>query len=101
MPADWRDVVHRRVALWRQLDDAERASAEAVVTWLVATRHWEAARGFTLEEHMTVTIAANAAVLAVGLGTGAYRDVSAVIVHPSTVTLDGQRSRAAPTPKRG
>lgn len=92
----WRPLVQRRVALWAQLDDGEAAAAEDLVGWLMASRHWEAARGFALEEHMAVTIAANAALLALGLGTGAFRDVSAIVVHPTTVTLAGERAGPAP-----
>jgi Mlc titration factor MtfA (ptsG expression regulator) len=88
--------VDRRVALWRHLDDAERAEAEATTSWLLDKARWEAARGFTLTDDVPLTIAAQAALLVLGLGPPAYRIVSAVVVHPSTVTLHGPRAGPAP-----
>jgi Mlc titration factor MtfA (ptsG expression regulator) len=81
----------QRVPSWPTLSDDERSRLEAGATDLIATKRWEAARGWTLTEEMQVTIAGNAALLVLGLGGEAYRTVSAIIVHPTTVTLRGER----------
>jgi len=58
---------------------------------MLAEKHWEAANGFTLTDEMSLLIAAEASLLVLGLSFEHYRDVSAIIVHPSTVTLTGAR----------
>ena len=85
MPEGWTAIVEERVALWRALDDGERAVLEAMCDWLLRHKHWEAASGFSLNDEITVTIAAQAALLILELGTDAYREVSAVIVYPSSM----------------
>jgi Mlc titration factor MtfA (ptsG expression regulator) len=79
------------VPTWAVLEDAERSQLEDITAFLIATKRWEAARGFTLTEEMQVTIAGQAALLVLGLGEESYRIVSAIIVHPTTLTLRGER----------
>lgn len=91
-PPSWRQLVESRVPQWAQLDGAERAELESTALWLVASKRWEAAKGFELTDDVPVTIAGHAALLVLGLGRDPYRAVSAIIVHPSTVTLHGPRA---------
>jgi len=58
---------------------------------LLAEKHWEAANGFALTDEMSLLIAAEASLLVLGLSFEHYRDVGAIIVHPSTVVLSGPR----------
>ncbi len=95
LPESWHDVVTTRMALWAQLDDDEQASVQETARWLLGSKHWEAARGFSLTDEVRVLIAAQAALLVLGLGQDQYRIVSAIIVHPTTVTTTGER--AGPT----
>jgi hypothetical protein len=44
---------------------------------------------------MRYTIAEQAALLAIGLDAGCYRDVQAIIVHPTTAVLNGPRAAEA------
>jgi Mlc titration factor MtfA (ptsG expression regulator) len=64
------------VPTWATLDEDERSRLEAI----------------TLDEEMQITIAGQAALLVLGLGEDAYRAVSAIIVHPTTVVLRGERA---------
>lgn len=91
----WEDVASR-LHHWTDLDDAEQERLAALTEWLVATRHWEAARGFALTQEVVVTIAVNASLLVLDLDRRAYRDVRAVVVHPRTVVLRGPRTTAVP-----
>jgi MtfA peptidase len=77
---------------WHLLDGAERAQLADRIERLVRRTHWEAARGFALDQEIVVTIAANAALLAFGLDRDCYRHVRAVVVHPRTFTSRGVRS---------
>lgn len=63
---------------------------------LILTKNWEAANGFELTGEMQLLIAAQAALLVLGLDIGHYREVGAIIVHPSTVVLRGPRGSSVP-----
>lgn len=90
LPA-WRDLLAERMAHWAVLDDAERARLERRTLDLLVGPRWEAADGFTLTEEMQVLIAAQAALIALGLPDDCYRGVTTIIVHPTTMVLRGPR----------
>lgn len=78
----------RHVAVWKLLDDQERAVLAAHLEVLVTTKRWEAAQGFELTDRMRTVIAAQAALLVLGLDLDHYRGVASIIVHPSTMRFD-------------
>ena len=79
---------------WSFLDEDERQRLGELVAELLAGKSWEAARGFTLTDEMCTVIAAQAALVVLGLDLETYREVRAVIVHPTTVT--SRRPRPGP-----
>ena len=83
------DIVERRVAVWSALDAGERERLEAASDWLLRHKHWEAANGFALDDEITVTIAAQAALLVVGLSIDEYREVGTIIVYPAAMRSRG------------
>ena len=87
--AAWEDVLTRGFGHWRLLEDGERDRLRTLLAEFVAGWRWEAANGFDLTEEMKVLIAAQAAVLLLGLEIDEYPQLSSVIVHPSTVRLRG------------
>lgn len=89
----WRDLCDRRFRWWGALDPVERRHLEDLALALVADKSWEAANGFELSDEMMVTIAVQAALLALELPGDAYRGVQAIVVHPSTLVLDGEHSQ--------
>jgi MtfA peptidase len=91
LPDDWLDIVETHVALWHVLDDDERRLIEAQSDWLLRHKHWEAAQGFELSAAITVTIAAQAALLVLRLGVDEYREVGAIVVYPSAMQSRGVR----------
>ena len=91
----WRDLLATRMRTWRQLDDAERERLELLALQLLVELHWEAAHGFELSEDIEVTIAADAALLLLGLPDDSFARVHTVLVHPTTVVLSGEHSQVA------
>jgi len=89
LPDNWADIVESNVGLWRGLDDGERELLEVTSDWLLRHKHWEAARGFALVDEITVTIAAQAALLVLGLSVDEYREVSAIVVYPTAMQSRG------------
>ncbi|HLF41500.1 MAG TPA: zinc-dependent peptidase, partial [Acidimicrobiia bacterium] len=91
LPAGWERVTESTLAQWAGLDDSERARLVEFMDLLLRHKRWEAAAGFELTEGMRVLIAGHAAVLILGLDFDWYRDVQAIIVHPSTITFTDVR----------
>jgi Mlc titration factor MtfA (ptsG expression regulator) len=91
LPEGWRETVAARISHWEHLDDDERERLGDLAGLLVGHKHWEAARGFELSDEMQLVIAAQAALLVLGLTFEHYREVGAIIVHPTTVVLHGER----------
>jgi MtfA peptidase len=86
----WRSLLARDFEHWRMLDPTELDRMESLIGAFVQRTRWEAARGFELTEDMEVLIAAQAAMLLLGLELDEYPQLTSVIVHPSTVRLHGE-----------
>ena len=97
---EWRSLLARQWSLWNRLSEDERPRLERLTERFLAEKRWEAANGFELTEAMQVLIAAEACLLLLGFDDGAepgdafdlYRGVRTVLVHPTTLVLEGQRS---------
>ena len=62
---------------------------------LLSAKRWEPARGFALDDEIRLLIAAQAALLGIGLDDDAFADVDTIIVHATTVRLRGERGTQA------
>jgi MtfA peptidase len=89
LPQGGRAVVGEHLAAWPLLDADEQERLLTDADQLLASKTWEAARGFVLDDTVRVVIAAQAALLVLGLGVDSYRAVSGIIVHPTTVRARG------------
>ncbi|MFN7150046.1 MAG: zinc-dependent peptidase [Microthrixaceae bacterium] len=92
---EWRELLAARMRTWQLLDDDERERLETLALQLLVELHWEAAADFELTDDIEVTIAADAAVLLLGLDDDSFRGVHSVLVHPTTVVLQGEHSQVA------
>ena len=95
LPEGWLGIVEEYVGVWHALDSNERALLETSTDWLLRHKHWEASNGFELTDEITVTIAAQAALLILGLHVDEYREVSAIIVYPTAMQSVGAHSGPA------
>ena len=84
-PASWEAILRQNLAHYALLEEAERAHLRGLVQVLVAEKHWEGAGGLEMTDEIRVTIAAQAAMLLLGLPHDFYRNVESIIVYPSTV----------------
>ncbi|HZJ26448.1 MAG TPA: M90 family metallopeptidase [Acidimicrobiia bacterium] len=91
LPDRWLEIVEDHVSVWHLLDAGDRERLETTSDWLLRHKHWEAARGFALSDDITVTIAAQAALLVLGLSVDEYRELSAIIVYPMGMLSQGAR----------
>ena len=89
LPDGWADIVGQHVAIWSVLDEDERGVLEESSDWLLRHKRWEASGGFALTDQIRVIIAAQAALVILGLSVEEYREVSAIIVYPSAMQSRG------------
>jgi MtfA peptidase len=89
LPDGWDREVGTWVAAWSSFSADEQEQLAEDADWLLKHKHWEPSNGFALTDEIVVTIAIEASVLLLGLDTDYYREVSAVIVYPSTVLSRG------------
>lgn len=92
MPASWQSVVSERMGEWPHLNESERARLVTMIAELVDGVAWEAVAGLEISSEMQALIAADACLLVLELGLGLYRDVTSIIVYPSTAVRRGTRS---------
>lgn len=88
----WEGLLGTEFQHWRSLTVDERDRMEWLVARFVHGWRWEPAKDFVLTEEIKVLIAAQAAMLLLGLEIDEYPHLSSVIVHPSTVRLTGHHS---------
>jgi Mlc titration factor MtfA (ptsG expression regulator) len=101
LPDDWVEIVERNVAHWALLDDDERERLGDLMEEIIEGKRWEAANGFALTDEIRTVIAAQAALLILGLHFDYYRAVQAIVVHPSTVVSHEPRPGPAGTLEDG
>ena len=108
-PDEWRVIIESNVVHWRVLGADDRELLEDYVVRLVTEKRWEAAHGFALTDEIQVTIAAQAALLVLGLGYEAYEVSARSSCTRRRCMLTGERggpiaapcTTAAPRARRG
>ncbi len=93
-PAQFRELILRRVPCALLLTVDELAKLEALVRIFSSEKTFEGAGGFALTEEMRVVIAARACLLVlhrVELDSPLYPDLDTVLVYPSSYRVRGQR----------
>ncbi|MDX6197603.1 MAG: MtfA peptidase [Actinomycetota bacterium] len=96
LPIEGAAIIARHLAVWPLLDEQEQQRLLHIAGELLARKRWEAARGFELDDTMRVVIAAQAALLVLGLTSDQYGQVSGIVVHPTTVVTTGVRPGPSP-----
>jgi len=91
LPQDGPALVAEHLAVWPLLLAEEQQHLMNDTDQLLASKTWEAARGFTLDDTVRVVAAAQAALLVLGLSLDHYRGVSGIIIHPTTLHTRGER----------
>lgn len=82
LPAAWREIIERNVAIYERLSPAERSRLEAAVRVIGSERRFVGCGGLVITDEVKVTIAAQAALLLLG-EEGYYFDrVPTIFVYP-------------------
>jgi Mlc titration factor MtfA (ptsG expression regulator) len=88
-PPEWEPYL-RSISLYRALDPEERKRLRDDLRVLVHEKNWEGCGGLTITDEMKVTIAAQAALLALNLEHDYFRHVDSILVYPSTFLVPGE-----------
>jgi Mlc titration factor MtfA (ptsG expression regulator) len=84
LPDEWDSIAAAEWGAWNQFTADEQERLAGIADWLLRHKHWEAAHGFALDDAILTTIALEAAVPILELDVGYYREVSAIVVYPTT-----------------
>jgi MtfA peptidase len=86
---DWEATAAEQVGTWNSFSADERERLGDIADWLLRHKHWEAAHDFGLDDEILTTISIQAAMLVLALDVDYYREVSAIIVYPTTIISRG------------
>ena len=88
-------TARRRLRQWPVLDVDEHARVGEIAS-LLLTKRWEASHGFALDDVMRATVALNAALLYLGVDDEPFANVTAIVIHPTTIVMQGERPGPSP-----
>ena len=83
LPGPWRTFLLANFAQYAWLTETERARLDGLTQILVAEKNWEGCNGLVMTDEVKVTIAAQAALLAIGLREEYFDSIVSVLVYPS------------------
>lgn len=83
-PPTWETYLSDNVKHWHYLDAQQQAKLRQLVQVFVAEKTWEFCGGLEEDDEVKVTIAAQACLLLLGIEHDYYRNVSTIILYPST-----------------
>jgi len=89
-PQEWESWLSQNLRHYRLLSDAERERLRNDARVLVAEKSWEGCDGLKLTELMNLTVAAQAALLLLGLEHDYFSRVLSVVLFPAAFELPAQ-----------
>lgn len=106
-PENWLALLRVNVRHYALLREADQARLRDDLRVLIAEKNWEGARGLAVTDKVKVTVAAQAALLLLGLTHDYFADVETVIVYPASYVATertwgpGGVLNETPTPRMG
>jgi Mlc titration factor MtfA (ptsG expression regulator) len=88
-PRAWLEVLASNVVVYGELNDVEQRNVRDFVKVFVAEKNWEGCGGLTMTDEVRVTVAAQAAVLVLGIGEEYFDHVPSILVYPSAYVARG------------
>lgn len=81
-PAQWLETLETNVRMYSRLTDADKAAVANYVQIFVAEKNWEGCGGLIMTDEVRVTIAAQVAILVLGLADEYFDKVLSILVYP-------------------
>jgi hypothetical protein len=82
-PDDWNRILDNNVRLFGLLNADEQARLRDITKVLVREKNWEGCRGLEMTDEVRVTIAAQAAMLLLGIDHDYFANVQSILVYPA------------------
>lgn len=82
VPNDWRQIVQRNIGVFALLKQPQQERLLAASRVIAAERHWVGCRGLEMTEEVKATIAAQAAILLLGVEGYYFDKLPAILVYP-------------------
>ena len=90
LPEPLRQVAAQALRQWPLLGEGERLRLDQRAARLLDKR-WEASAGYAVDDEMRATVAAHAGLLHLGHDEEPFTNVTAVVIHPTTIVVRGER----------
>ncbi len=81
-PAAWLEYLHKNVAHYAYLSEAEQAQLRDDLRIIIAEKNWEGCGGLQITDEVKVTIAAHACLLVLAMEHNYYDRVQSILVYP-------------------
>ncbi len=94
MPAGWADLLDEHFEHWRWLTADEKRRVGRIARVIVEEKYWEGCNGLDITEQMQVIIAAQAALLLLGVKHNYYSNVSTILIYPAGYVSSSRRDGA-------
>ncbi|HUE70056.1 MAG TPA: M90 family metallopeptidase [Pirellulaceae bacterium] len=82
VPDDWRGFVERNVGIYTLLPEAKQQRLLGASRVIAAERHWVGCRGLEMTDEIKATVAAQAAILLLGVEGYYFDKLPAILVYP-------------------
>ena len=94
-PERWEAYLFQNVHFYQHLSLQERHQMQDDLRILMAEKYWEGCGGLTVTDEIQVTIAAQAALLTIGLKDQYFENVETILVYPSSYIATEKKVTAA------
>lgn len=82
-PPQWLEYLHKNVAHYAYLSEAEQDKLRDDLRVFIAEKNWEGCKGLQITDELRVTIAAQACLLVLNLPVNHFERVKTILVYPS------------------
>ena len=86
-PLAWEAALHEGVRHDLVLSEADRAKLRQAVRIIIAEKDWEGCRGLEMTDEIRVVIAAQAAILVLGMDDFYFENVQTILVYPNAFVV--------------
>lgn len=93
-PAAWHAYLEDNIHFYQHLPKHKQRKLQDDLRVIVAEKYWEGCQGFTITEEVQVTVAAQAALLVLGMEDQYFDHVQSVLVYP-TAYIAPEKTRGA------
>ena len=90
-PEAWFAFLEKNFQHWAFLDEEERERLRGILQVLIDEKNWQGCGGLQLTDEIQVSIAAQAALLLLGIEHDYYENVESILVYPSGYVLPRTR----------